>query len=72
MSERIDGFNVHLEADYWLSLAEIWPDGDAPNEPTADDVKAAMEKCGPKQRVLDDWMLLDDLDVDVNGVKVWR
>ena len=66
-----DGFNIHIEADFWLTLAEIWPDGDAPEDPVAVDVKAVMEACGSKSSVLRDWELAHDLEVDVEGVRVW-
>jgi hypothetical protein len=51
-----------------LSVSDIWPDGDAPDDPTAEDVAALMEKCGGLHGVLYDWCLLDELEV--NGVVV--
>lgn len=69
MSERV--FTISVEADYDLSVSEIWPDGDAPDDPTAEDVAAVMESCGTKRRVLHDWNI-DDHNVTVDGrVKVW-
>lgn len=78
-------FTIHIETDMELTVDEIWPDGDAPKNPTAEDVAEAMERTNDglrtnKRRVLDDWCLLDDLEVDVTGpgleggisnVKVW-
>jgi len=56
---------IHLETMVELEVAEVWPDGDAPDVVTADAVMAAMETCGSKRRVLDEWMLLEDIDVTV-------
>jgi hypothetical protein len=65
------GFTIHIEADYFLTLNEIWPDGDGPDDPTAKDVKAAMEACGSKREVLRDWGMLTDLEVSVGLHRVW-
>lgn len=41
-----------------LTVEEVWPDGDAPENPTAEDVATAMRSSrGP---VLSDWNLLPD------------
>lgn len=65
--------------DGWVTLDEkdVWPDGDAPEEPTAEDVKAVMERCGMKSTVLREWDLLQDIEVTVseqgkNHQRVWR
>lgn len=65
------GFNISIAADVYLTIKEIWPDGDAPENPTPADVKAAMEACGSKMRTLRDWELLQDVDVSVDGEQVW-
>jgi hypothetical protein len=57
--------HVSVEADIFFQVADIWPDGDAPREITAETVKAAMEASGRKFRVLDEWNMLDDLHVEV-------
>jgi hypothetical protein len=63
-------FNFHIEIDCDLTLEDIWPDGDAPENPTVEDVKRVFyggEK--PSQwvakRACEDWDLLHDLDVDI-------
>lgn len=87
MSDDELTFTIHIEADYDLTVAEIWPDGDAPKNPTAEDVAEVMGRTNDglrnvtnKRRVLHDWCLLDDLEVWVEGdglegeptsVKVW-
>lgn len=65
------GFDVSFSGESYLAINEIWPDGDAPAHPTAHDVKRVMEASGAKVHVLKDWALLLDLEVSVDGVKVW-
>jgi hypothetical protein len=65
-------FIVHIEADIELTVDEIWPEGDAPKHPTAEDVAERMERdelrnMTNKRQVLNDWCLLDDLMVWVEG-----
>lgn len=67
---------VRVEADVALTLSEVWPDGNWPDNPTAEDVKAVMEADGPRHHVLDDWGVLDGLTVHVAvdrgaEVEVW-
>lgn len=47
-----------------LSIDEVWPDGGAPENPTAEDVAARMQEDGGFHRVVRDWNLLSELDVD--------
>ncbi len=68
---------ISISLDATLSIEDIWPDGDAPENPTAADVKTFMESCGTKRWVLDDWGLLDDVTVnaysllDCSRAEVW-
>jgi hypothetical protein len=69
-------FTVALHAEYTLTVDEVWPDGDAPENPTAEDVakemasysnaSTAYSRC---RETLGDWGL-DDVDVDVDGIEV--
>lgn len=61
-------FLFHLEVEHELTLDQIWPDGDAPENPTIEDVKAVVEGYGTKQRVYEDWILTDDLTLTIYGV----
>lgn len=63
------GFNFSISADIWLEVKDIWPDGDAPENPTVADVLEVIKKCGGKRDVLTDWSLLDDLDLTVSDDK---
>jgi hypothetical protein len=51
-------FTLRLQpATFTLGLAEIWPDGDAPEHPTPHDVVAQMEKT---RMSVDEWNLRPD------------
>lgn len=62
-------FHFSISYDVSYSVEEIWPDGDAPANPTLDDVMAVIVKCGGKRRVLDEWSMTDDLDLSVSDGK---
>ena len=72
--------SIELSASVAVEENEVWPDGDAPDEITADAVKLALLACGEK-----DWCLLDALQVTAvvdtwpddgarttDAVAVWR
>jgi hypothetical protein len=59
-------FDIEWGGEASLSVQEIWPDGDAPENPTRDDVIAVMQKSGSLRRLLCDWNL-DVEGVEVNG-----
>lgn len=59
-------FHIHISGDYDLITDEVWPDGDAPENPTAADVVAVMLAYGTQRSVLGDWNL-DELVVQVDG-----
>ena len=47
-----------------LSVDEIWPDKDAPKEPTAQDVVKRMQDYGGSARqIIEEWNLLDSFEV---------
>lgn len=50
-----------------LTVAEIWPDGDAPDNPTAEDVKQEMNASGPLAYVISDWGFESDLHINVGA-----
>lgn len=51
-------FNISYDIDLCLSVEEIWPDGDAPENPTVQDVEHVLEECGGVERVIRDWDLI--------------
>jgi hypothetical protein len=52
-------FNLSLNIDVTLSVDELWPDGDAPENPTVADVENLIADSGGWSRILDDWNLMD-------------
>lgn len=51
-------FTVSIECEVVLSTSEIWPDGNAPESPTAKDVIQTMQDdCIDIGRLLSDWNL---------------
>lgn len=49
-------FNIKVVCDINFSIKEIWPDGDAPVNPTAQDVIDTMkEDCGSIRNLLSEW-----------------
>ncbi len=54
-------FTIGFTVESTLTVAELWPDGDAPANPTVSDVKEAIESYSADPfRVARDW----NLDVD--------
>lgn len=56
MSKR---FEIMYEVSAELTVEELWPDGDAPANPTAADVYGLIKSSGGFVRVLRDWNLED-------------
>ena len=64
------GFNFTIDSIQWLAVADIWPDGDAPENPTVDDVLAVIAASGGMRQVLHDWNLDDDIELTVDDGQV--
>lgn len=59
-------FEVWVEGPTFnLTEEEIWPDGDAPENPTDADVIEAMKDYGHVSTVIRDWALDDFLTIHV-------
>jgi hypothetical protein len=57
-------FYVDLHGPAALTVDEVWPDGDAPENPTPADVVAAMRRsAGSAHATVDQWNLLDSIEV---------
>lgn len=63
-AERIS-ISIGLEAQFDLALADVWPDGDAPERPTAQDVLAVMRRSSTMRQWLHDWGFDDELEAFV-------
>lgn len=58
-------FHISLTGGVDLAIADIWPDGDAPENPTAEDVVDLLRGEGDLHKVLIDWSLDDAFDWEV-------
>lgn len=58
-------FNIEISGHYSLSVSDIWPDGDAPENPTPEDVAQAMDESGTLMGVIGEWNFDDSLSIDV-------
>lgn len=56
-------FELTVEGSVVLSADDIWPDGDAPENPTAADVAKLIQRDGGLDRVLIDWSLDDEFEL---------
>jgi hypothetical protein len=63
-------FHVEITGCHDLTVSQIWPDGDAPENPTVEDVIKVMRSCAHGADQLQrDWDL--DFDIEVNGQLVF-
>jgi len=64
-------FNIEWGGSADLTPDEVWPDGDAPENPTVEDVKTAMLKSGSLYCLARDWdMQLEEVEVYGTGGRV--
>jgi hypothetical protein len=56
----VKAFDIFMSGTWRLSLDQIWPDGDAPENPTIDDVRAVMPDV---DLLIFDWNLVPDVEV---------
>jgi len=64
-------FLITFSGGVSLSTKAVWPDGDAPKNPTDADVAATMRGYGTKWHTLHEWNLTDDVQVSVGDEIVW-
>jgi len=58
-------FHIEWGGEAMLSVDEVWPDGDAPGNPTSEDVIAVMQKSRSVARLCNEWNLrIEGLEVD--------
>ena len=63
-------FEFRIEGTIFLTVSEIWPDGDAPPAPTAEDVIDSLQ-ITTLPKFLRDWGLNDYLELTVDGKPGW-
>lgn len=62
-------FHIEVGDEAFLTAEEIWPDGDAPENPTTDDVIEAIKASSSPYRFAGDWGFQNHVSVD--GKPVW-
>lgn len=58
-------FTICYTIEATLAVEDLWPDGDAPDNPTEEDVEALIESDGGFPKIIDDWNLQDDGEYSV-------
>lgn len=57
-------FRIRAVSDYVLTEKQIWPDGDGPENPTAEDVQELIDsEYHSTMQMLEEWNLEPELDV---------
>lgn len=59
-------FTIDISGRVELSLEDLWPDDDPPNNPTAEDVAKLIENYVDISDFISDWNLGDSLTVSVS------
>lgn len=54
-------FTITLDGSWMLDVRDVWPDGDAPDNPTPFDVLEAMRETGALLTVIREWNLHPDM-----------
>lgn len=54
-------FFFEYSMEFGLGVGDIWPDGDAPENPSIEDVEALIEKDGGKSRIFRLWEFDNDV-----------
>jgi len=62
MNKKPEGVYVHADANFFIPFEDVWPDGDAPENPTLADVLSQMKGQSP-----DDWGFYADWQVQMPG-----
>ena len=58
-------FTFHYSGTVSLDVDSIWPDGDGPKNPTAEDVAKVVEECGGCATIIRDWSLEGDVSLTI-------
>lgn len=64
MTTETKTFRVEIDGMVDLTVEEVWPDGDAPENPTVGDVAKRIRNYGSPDRVIRDWNLPTTISVD--------
>ena len=61
-------FLLQYTIDCTVSLDELWPENDGPENPTVEDVEDLINSCGGWERVILDWNLAEGAEAYVTSV----
>lgn len=56
-----EAFDIYISGTWRLPLHHIWPDGDAPENPTVEDVRAVMPDWASS--LISEWNLVPEVEV---------
>lgn len=56
-------FRITIDSEHEFDISELWPDGDAPESPTAADVRQLVKDSGGVRAIVRDWDLTLDMFV---------
>ena len=62
-------FSLDYSGSAVLTVDELWPDGDAPENFTEDDVRELIDDHGGPVAILRDWSMDDCLDLHVTKLR---
>lgn len=74
MSANEKSFSIDVNGSWELSIRDLWPDGDEPENPTAEDAQRVIAdyiKGRSFASFMRDWGMSDDLTLDVEGRTVY-
>lgn len=60
-------FSFEVRGSVSIGVDDIWPDGDAPENPTAEDVQREIAKSGDLCTAMLDWSIDDDFQLVAFG-----
>lgn len=63
----MSAFQFDLDLSTTLTVDDIWPDGDAPENPTVAEVIAVVRNDGPLRNFVRDWEFLTGATLYVDG-----
>jgi hypothetical protein len=66
VSTKSKTFYFQFERTIELSIDDIWPDGDAPDNPTVMDVVSVVNDCGGALDVFRDWDLDSEIELTIS------
>lgn len=64
---RHPGFSINLSCDVMLSISDLWPDGNAPQDPTVADVAELVRRDGGLRHIIRAWNLDAETEMTISG-----